>query len=160
MLLLQLISKRTNWEVRFASEKGAYVQTLPVTSFKELINQRIRWASNASYQLKLNFPFFSLLCNTFILNSTILAYLVVSIINPSLILNLILPLAVKALADVGVIYRGAMLYNRLKIVRYFFAWFLIIIPYTVSMGILGVLGYFSWKSRKSRFSRVANSGRK
>jgi cellulose synthase/poly-beta-1,6-N-acetylglucosamine synthase-like glycosyltransferase len=68
VLLLQLIFRKTNWKICFAPDKRAFNSTLPEKTFTGFINQRKRWASNGSYQFKLNKGFLLIVVNTFLIN--------------------------------------------------------------------------------------------
>ena len=58
--LLQLMRKKGH-RIIFNFSPTSFVYTHPVKSWKQLINQRSRWASNMKYQLKLNPEFFFIL---------------------------------------------------------------------------------------------------
>jgi cellulose synthase/poly-beta-1,6-N-acetylglucosamine synthase-like glycosyltransferase len=58
--LLQLM-RRAGHRIIFNFDKRSFVHTLPVKSWKQLTNQRSRWASNMKYQLKFDPEFFFIL---------------------------------------------------------------------------------------------------
>jgi cellulose synthase/poly-beta-1,6-N-acetylglucosamine synthase-like glycosyltransferase len=58
--LMQLM-RRKGHRIIFNFEKRSFVYTLPVKSWKQLVNQRSRWASNMKYQLRFNPEFFFIL---------------------------------------------------------------------------------------------------
>ncbi|MDP3115028.1 MAG: glycosyltransferase [Candidatus Cloacimonadaceae bacterium] len=58
--LMQLM-RRQGHRIIFNFDKRSFVNTLPVKSWHQLVNQRSRWASNMKYQLKFNPEFFFIL---------------------------------------------------------------------------------------------------
>ncbi|HQH49969.1 MAG TPA: glycosyltransferase [Candidatus Cloacimonadota bacterium] len=58
--LMQLM-RRAGHRIIFNFDKRSFVHTLPVKSWKQLTNQRSRWASNMKYQLKFDPEFFFIL---------------------------------------------------------------------------------------------------
>ncbi|MDZ4183193.1 MAG: glycosyltransferase [Candidatus Cloacimonadaceae bacterium] len=58
--LMQLM-RRKGHRIIFNFDKRSFVNTLPVKSWRHLLNQRSRWASNMKYQLKFNPEFFFIL---------------------------------------------------------------------------------------------------
>ncbi|MEN6444553.1 MAG: glycosyltransferase [Candidatus Cloacimonas sp.] len=58
--LLQLMRNKGH-KIIFNFQPNSYVYTRPVKSWKQLLNQRSRWASNMKYQLKFNPEFFFIL---------------------------------------------------------------------------------------------------
>lgn len=53
--------RRAGHRIIFNFDKRSFVHTLPVKSWKQLTNQRSRWASNMKYQLKFDPEFFFIL---------------------------------------------------------------------------------------------------
>ena len=155
VLLLQLINKKTDCKIVFASSKGVYNRTSAEKTFKGFVSQRKRWASNAPYQHRLNKLFFLHLVVVFLLNLGLLLSVPSAVNTPLLsggvaLSHPLVCLAVKALADFAVIFKGGSVHGRLDLLKYFPLWFVLEIPYIVSVGIFGSLGGFSWKGRKHR----------
>ena len=65
VLLMQKFVSRKK-VVKFACYANAYTETLPINSWKELINQRARWASNLKRMFGMNFKFFVYLVSCFV----------------------------------------------------------------------------------------------
>ncbi len=147
VLLLQLIYKLTNWKIRFAPSEKAFNYTLPESAVKSFLNQRKRWASNGSYQLKLNLVFFFFIAVMFLINAVFLlgtpiySMLFVSITTP------LWCLAAKFIGEFFITFKAAKIYQRTDLLKYFPLWFLIQIPYVVFTGVLGTIGQFKWKGR-------------
>jgi len=148
VLLLQLIRKFTNWKVRFAPLPGAFNWTEPEKTLKSFLNQRKRWASNGSYQIKLNLGFFFFIVCTFLMNvivifgSPIYALIYQSITIP------LLSLLLKFFIEFLITLKAASVYRRLDLLKYFPIWTVVQMPYVIFTGLMGSLGHFIWKDRK------------
>jgi len=149
VLLLQLIYKKTNWKIRFAPSPKSFNYSLPEKTLRKFSNQRKRWASNGSYQFKLNKGFFLIVINTFLINLLLLIYLPVFLIlskNPAVALSC---LFFKFLIEFLIILKGVQVYNRKDLIKYFPVWTALQIPYVVIVGLLGNIGKFVWKGREN-----------
>jgi cellulose synthase/poly-beta-1,6-N-acetylglucosamine synthase-like glycosyltransferase len=146
VLLMQLIRRHTLYKIIFASHPAAFVTSRPQSTVGEFIDQRKRWASNGSYQLKLDKLFFGFLSFVWLYNTAML-----------LGLFLVLPLfpvaylgcvAGKLIAELLISAQSARIFKRLDLLVYFPVWFLIQSPYISIVGFLGCIGQFRWKNRK------------
>ena len=149
VLLLQLIYKRTNWKIRFAPSPKSFNYSLPEKTLQKFSNQRKRWASNGSYQFKLNKGFFLIVINTFLINLLLSIYLPFFLVlskNPAVTLSC---LFVKFLIEFLIILKGVQVYNRKDLIKYFPVWAVLQIPYVVIVGLLGNIGKFVWKGREN-----------
>ncbi|MBN1154772.1 glycosyltransferase [candidate division KSB1 bacterium] len=149
VLLLQLIHRNTNWDIRFASNRGSFNHTNGEKTFRRFVSQRNRWASNGSYQLKLNKLFFLILLNTFTMNASLFVTIPISIFTQQHMPIVLGSLLLKMLIEFMVILRGAHIYGRGDLIRYFPLWSLLEIPYVMLVGMLGNFGKFVWKGRKN-----------
>ena len=147
ILILQLIRKYTTYRVVFASDPSTFAVSEPQPTLKELIQQRIRWASNGSFQIRLNIPFFTYLLIVFLNNLVLLVGLPLSLITGAAVDNFMLCLWAKIAAEGLVAAKSASYFHRTDLLKYFPIWFLVQMPYVVLMGILGSIGNFSWKDR-------------
>jgi len=148
VLLLQLIRKQTNFKAIFAADPASFAVSQPQPDLRSLLNQRKRWASNGSYQLHLNIPFFLYLLLVFLNSFVLLIGLPLAFLTGIATTPLLLCLAAKASAELLFAMLNAKAFNRMDLLKYFPVWFFVQVPYIVSMGILGSLGNFSWKERK------------
>jgi cellulose synthase/poly-beta-1,6-N-acetylglucosamine synthase-like glycosyltransferase len=148
VLLLQLIQKSTKWKAIFAADRRSYTTSQPQPNLRDFLNQRKRWASNGSYQIKLNFPFFLYLFVVFINNASLLIgvpFALVTGMHRSLIISCFLA---KALIEGLVALKSTSYFQRFDLLKYFPVWFFIQIPYVVIAGLFGTFGRFSWKGRQ------------
>ncbi len=148
VLLLQLIRKFTNWKIKFAASPGAFNWAEPEKTLKSFLNQRKRWASNGSYQLKLNLGFFFFIMSVFLMNAiVILGTPIYALIHHSITIPF-LSLFVKFFIEFLITLKAATVYQRTDLLKYFPIWTVAQIPYVFFTGLLGSLGHFIWKDRK------------
>jgi len=148
VLLLQLVRKHTNWKIKFAPLPAAFNWTRPEKTLKSFLNQRKRWASNGSYQIKLNLGFFLFILSVFLMNAfVILGTSIYALIYHAITIPL-LSLLVKFFIEFLITFKAATVYQRHDLLKYFPIWAVVQIPYVVFTGLLGSLGHFIWKDRK------------
>lgn len=151
VLLLQLISRYTNWKARFASSAQGFNWTKPEKTLRAFLNQRKRWASNGAFQIRLNIVFFIFILITFLMN--VIGFLgtpIYFLSTHSWQLPLVC-MAAKFSMEFLVTVKGAVVYRRTDLLRYFPLWMVLQMPYVIFTGLLGSLGRFIWKERS--FSR-------
>ncbi len=148
VLLLQLIRAHTRWRIVFASASEAFASSAPQHTFAELMNQRKRWASNGSYQLFLNVPFFTYLLLVFLNNAAMLFGLPLSLITGVALRTFLFTALIKAISEGIIAWRSATVFGRKDLLKYFPVWFFLQIPYVVIVGLLGSTGGFNWKDRR------------
>ncbi|MDY6914916.1 MAG: glycosyltransferase [Candidatus Cloacimonadota bacterium] len=138
--LMQLFRK-AGYKMRFSFFKHSFVQTLPAKSWKQFLNQRIRWASNFKWQLLLNVEFFFYLASFILI--TLLPWVALFI---KWQLALILFLA-RILVDV---FYLLISFRILQIPRFklkmYILWFLLQPVYIIIAAIGGQLEIFRWKT--------------
>jgi len=139
-LLLQRIKSFTKWKIVFASDSFSYVSNYPVTTLKELLTQRIRWATDVFYIRHFDPLFFSIIVITFLANLFPFILLGISPWYPTLIYPLFLGLVVKFVIEGILMIRTTHVFNRKNLRPTFPNWFFFQIPYITTMGILSFLG--------------------
>ncbi|MDZ7725012.1 MAG: glycosyltransferase [candidate division KSB1 bacterium] len=147
VLLLNLIRKYTNHKIAFASHPDTFVFSHPQPTLAALLNQRIRWASNGSYQIQLNFLFFIYLLLVYIFNLMLLIALPLSLLLPSSIPVTLACLASRFIFEGALAMKSVKFFNRRDLLPYFSLWFFAQIPYIIYVGLLGTFGRFKWKER-------------
>ena len=148
VLLLQMFKKYTDYRVNFSFYKESFVTTIPCSSVKEFINQRIRWASNASYQIKTDMPFFIYLVSIYLTNLSLFITIPLSLFIRELGYLPVCCLLLKWFIDLLVLTKGAIIFKRFDLVKYFIPWEIFQMFYFITAGALGVTGKFTWKGRK------------
>ncbi|MFC1562461.1 glycosyltransferase [candidate division KSB1 bacterium] len=147
ILLLQMIKKYTNFKINFSFNPESFVTTHPSKSLKDFFNQRIRWASNAFYQRKINIPFFIYLIDLYSVNIGLLIYLTLSILFKDFSFILLFCLLLKWLTDFFVLLKGAKIFDRIDLIKFFIFWEIFQPIYFTFAGIIGTFGKFTWKGR-------------
>ncbi|MDE3000470.1 MAG: glycosyltransferase [Gemmatimonadota bacterium] len=155
VLLLQLF-RRAGARIAFSDHPHTFVSTRRAESMAGLWTQRRRWASNARRMASLNPVFFVYLANVFLINLLIPSGIVIGAVEAAVGLPLSC-LAVKTLADLGVVWRGARRFGRTDLLPVLPVWELVQIPYTVLVGLFGTFGSFVWKGRTHPASRVGST---
>ncbi|MDE2889206.1 MAG: glycosyltransferase [Gemmatimonadota bacterium] len=155
VLLLQLF-RRAGARIAFSDHPHTFVSTRRAESIAGFWTQRRRWASNARIMASLNPVFFAYLANVFLINLLIPSGIILGAVETAVGLPLSC-LAVKALADLGVVWRGTRRFGRTDLLPVLPVWVLLQIPYTVLVGLFGTFGRFVWKGRTHPAGRVRSS---
>ncbi len=137
--LIQSISKLS--KCTFNLSPGGAVTTHPVLSLWQFLNQRIRWASNATELKNTNKLFLIFLVSAFVIQLILLIHIILGLFS----LQLLFVFIVKSLFD-GIVYLVGS--SKLKIslsLSMFFLWSILQPVYIPLMGLMGTLGYFKWK---------------
>jgi hypothetical protein len=145
MLLMHKIHEKYPGRVGYLFTPGAIVQTEPMASWKNFLNQRIRWASKAtSYDDK---RIFWVLLLVYLLNAYLFLLPVVSIFYPAFFAYWLLLLVGKTVCEIGFMKQVAAFYNLKKLLWWFPLMQPFHITYTVISGWLGKFGKYEWKGR-------------
>ncbi|MCJ7813546.1 hypothetical protein MUP95_09565, partial [bacterium] len=147
VLLLQLIDRNTSWKIGFAPSPKSYNSSEPEKNFRDFLNQRKRWASNGSYQIKLNRLFFLFILITFLVNALILIRFSTAFIFSKLVILSWISLTIKLCTEWLLVLKGCSIYRRFDLIKIFPLWFILQIPYIFIIGLLGSVGQFIWKNR-------------
>lgn len=147
ILLLQLIRKYTRWKIRFAPSENAFNWTQPEKTIKSFLNQRKRWASNGSYQIKLNIGFFFFIISVFLMNLIMLFGIPIYVYLYHAIAVPLFCLFVKFLVEFLITLTGTSVFHRTDLLKYFPIWAVLQVPYVIFTGLMSSLGHFIWKDR-------------
>ena len=160
-------------EIRFAAFSNAFTETMPITSWKALLNQRSRWASNLKIMYKLNTKFFLYLTSCFLFMGLFpilpLLVLLISLLSPSfyaeqahIFLSILFAFAIliflRWIFDVRFINYALEnwgLSDKLKYINrknrqqtYISEWLFISPFYIILVTFMGLFSMFIWKNRK------------
>ena len=144
MLLMEKISKEHPTRVLYLKSKEVIISTAAMNSFKDFLNQRIRWASKTSnYTDK---KMVAVLALVYIFNVWTLVLALLSIFYfPVCLLGLLL--LGKIIIELFFLYPVASFFNNKKLLW----WFPVAQPfhilYTIIAGWLGTFGSYTWKGR-------------
>ena len=148
--LMQLM-RRKGMKIIFNFDPKSFVYTYPVKSWKQLVNQRSRWASNMKYQLKFNSEFFFILLSMSFMYWGSLIVLVFSwkIALAILILRVIIENIFfgNTRSRFGVTRKMAMFYPIWIVIQTFFLVFTMV---------LGQFNLFEWYGKKPYQKRGSN----
>ncbi len=123
----------------FNYNPDTFVTTLPKTTVRSYLNQRIRWSSNSKYNFRSSPIFFGFLVSAFLANSSILYY-VLTLSNLSLFL-----ISAKFLLEGFVVFIGSRIFlTKISFLSYSI-WNMTQPIYIPIVGLAGLIGKFSWK---------------
>lgn len=145
MLLMYKMKKAFKDGLGYLHHPSAIVVTEPMRTWKDFLNQRIRWASKAD-QYKDRSIFWTLLL-VYLVNALLLVILFLGIWVKGGILAWLVLLGVKILAELALMLPVARFYRQENTL----VWFALMQPfhiaYTVAAGWLGKFGSYRWKGR-------------
>ena len=146
-LLMQQISRKTNYKVKFCFDEKSVVKTAANKNLSQFYNQRKRWASKGFFYADKLFIARLVLIFFFYLSliaSVIFGFTVSNLFLIYLLSALLLKIALEYL----IIKKGnSRLFNS-PVTKYFFIAELFQIPYIILASIGGVFGNYKWKDRK------------
>lgn len=145
IFLLEKMKKTFPEQVLFLKSKGAIVSTKPQNSWKNVINQRIRWASKTSKQKNLA----SLLLGFLVLftNISLLALPIFMFFDPENLIIYVSLLLFKIITDYLLLRQTAIFFNE-KIEFWKFLWQAFLYAAIVLIVAFGSLrGNYTWKGR-------------
>ncbi|MFT4024824.1 MAG: glycosyltransferase [Flavihumibacter sp.] len=146
MLLMQKIGAAYPHQIAYAKSKDAIVETRPVGSLKQFLQQRIRWASKARFyrEKKLKGVLLMVyLCNFLLLLSVLAAFFSVKAIFPALLLLLL-----KTAVEWVFMWKVASFFDRVSLMPFFPLFQPLHILYTVAAGSFSQFGQYEWKGRQ------------
>ncbi len=132
-------------KVQFLKSKEVIVSTKPQQTWKNLLNQRIRWASKTSKQKNLVSIFLGIL--VFLVNASILGLFFLMVFNSENMVIYLSLICFKILTDYAVVHQAASFFDS-KIVFWKFLWHPIV--YAVIVTIVGFGSFrpnYTWKGR-------------
>ena len=137
--LMQLF-KKNNKKIVFSFYPESFMKTKPVNSWKDLLNQRTRWASNTKWQFQLNIEFFFYLFSVF---GTVLLPILLLFFHLKIGITLLL---LRFCFEFFYVKKAAKLFliksNRLS---FFPIWFILQPLYLIAVAVGGQLNLFRWK---------------
>jgi cellulose synthase/poly-beta-1,6-N-acetylglucosamine synthase-like glycosyltransferase len=141
-LLVQKIANHFPWKARYCIAPETFVKTTGKETFKELWEQRKRWASKTIYYsprivflLSMVFTFLMTLCIGSIL----------SFLSWKIFLATVIAFIIKVIGDMFVIIRGLRIFNQQQLLKWFFPVEFIHAPFIVLAVLFGTAGKFQWK---------------
>jgi len=146
-LLMQKVSKDTDFRVKFCIDKKAIVKTSANKTIENFIQQRKRWASKGLFYADKSLVLKLMLIYTFYFG-LILQLILGLTTHISFLFPFIMSLLLKFAFEFMILHKGKdKLFSDLNL-KYFFPTELIQIPYIIYAGLVGTFGNYFWKSRK------------
>lgn len=146
-LLMQKISRDTDFKVKFCIEKKAIVKTSANKSFGDFYQQRKRWASKGLFYGDKSLVLKLILIYIFYVG-LILQLILGITIKEIFLFSLLASLLLKIIFEFRILSSGKkILFDHLDL-NYLLLAELFQIPYIIITGLVGAFGNYSWKSRK------------
>jgi len=147
LLLMHKIAKAYTNEIIYLKSAGVIVKTIPTTTIKAFLNQRIRWASKAEkYEDKRMLPVL-ILVYLFNLSMFILMVLLLFKQDKTTITLFLFLIFLKTEIELLFLYPVAKFFGERKLLWLFPIFQPFHIVYTVVAGFLGKFGTYNWKGR-------------
>jgi ABC-type dipeptide/oligopeptide/nickel transport system permease subunit len=155
MLLMHKMYKKYPQGIFFLKSREAIVPTQPERSWKNLLNQRIRWSSKADqYDDK---RIFRVLLFVYFFNLQFAALLVASFFNKRYIFILVIMLVWKTVIEFPFVRKIAFFFDQQKLLAFFPFLQPLHILYVLTAGWFGKFGSYEWKGRTVRRSDQGRS---
>ena len=151
VLLMQMVRNDTNWRIVFAADRPTFSVHPRAVSWRSLLAQRSRWASNVPMIARMDPLFFLYMIVTYILSWFVVAAPLIWWMEWVPLDCLLGVLAVKWCGEVVLFSRVLHFAKRVELRRFWPLWALLQPWHIAIVGGLGPLGLFSWKGRKHRW---------
>jgi len=146
-LLMQKISKDTDFKVKFCLDRQAIVKTKANKTVNDFFQQRKRWASKGLFYRDRSLVLKLILIYFFYLGLFTQLVLAVTT-NQIFYLSLVGSILLKSIYEFRILYKGkSKLFNDLNL-KYLLIAEILQIPYIIYAGVAGIFGNYLWKSRK------------
>jgi biofilm PGA synthesis N-glycosyltransferase PgaC len=146
MLLMHKVWKKYPTAVSFLKSQDAIVLTQPMKTWSSFFNQRIRWASKATYYK--DWRIFSVLLLVYLFNLSFLALFIAGFFNYEYWLWLAGSWAAKTLIEIPFVYSVTRFFGNPGLLFWFFFFQPLHIIYTIISGLFGQFGKYEWKGRR------------
>ena len=146
-LLMQKISRDTDFKVKFCIDQKAIVKTSANKTIHDFFQQRKRWASKGLFYGDNSLIIKLILIYLFYVG--LILQIILGISGSSiLLLTTLISLALKFIFEYRILYLGkSKIFQNLSL-KYFIIAEILQIPYIIYTGLMGAFGNYSWKSRK------------
>ena len=146
-LLMQKMNLQTDWEIRFAKDKRAIVNSQALNSWGEVKAQRLRWVSKARAYLDRSINVVQFL---FLLSFMSLLILVgLSIWSKYWASILLVGILLKLIPDFWILFTAAKFFHKLPLLKYLPILQPAYLLYVIWIGVAGnMVSTYSWKGRQ------------
>ena len=146
MLLMHKIQKRYPEKIMFLKSKNVIVETASAETFKDFINQRIRWASKADQYTDKKIT--AVLLLVYFLNVWIFILGISSFFSVKAFYYFLISIAIKTTVEFIFLFPVSKFFGKQKLLWWFFPAQPFHILYTIVAGFLGKFGSYQWKERR------------
>jgi len=146
MLLMHKISRKYPGQVHYLKSKQATVTSLPMQTWKEFFDQRIRWSSKARFYDDKRILWVLLL--VYLFNLSFLVLFVAGFWSHVLWIFMGILWIAKTIIEFPFVYSVASFFDKVSLLKYFFFFQPLHIAYTIIAGFLGQFGSYEWKGRR------------
>ncbi len=148
MLLMYKIWKKYPQQVHYLKNDNAIIETEPMPNWTSFFEQRIRWASKATYYKDWRISL--VLVFVYLFNVLFFVLLILAILKSFYWWALFIYLVGKLFIETPFVYSVAKFYKQQRLLIYFPCLQPLHITYTVLIGILSRLRTYHWKGRKTK----------
>lgn len=146
-LLMQKISKDTDFKVKFCIDKNAIVKTRANKTARDFYQQRKRWASKGLFYSDKLLVLKLILIYSFYVSLVVQMFLGL-FFHQIFLISFLISLTLKILLEFRILSKGKrIIFNDLQL-KHLFISELLQIPYIILAGLVGAFGNYLWKSRK------------
>lgn len=146
MLLMHKIWKKYPQQCHYLKSEDVIVHTSPMKTWKDFLNQRIRWASKAKkYEDK---RIFFVLLLVYLFNLSFPALLIAMCWNLKFGVAFLILWVAKTIVEFSFVLSVASFFNKRSLLKYFFILQPVHIAYTIIAGLFGQFGKYEWKGRR------------
>ena len=156
VLLMQMIRTQTQWRIAFASAPASFTVHPPATSWKGLLNQRARWASNAPLMATFDPLFYGYMTITYGLSLCVILSPILVLLGWVHPLFTAVVLGSKWFGETLFFLRANALGQRSELTLFLPLYMLLQPIHVAIVGGFGALGVFSWKGRRHRWGQTNN----
>jgi len=146
MLLMHKFAEKYPERIHYLKSKAAIVSTTPMSSWRSFFNQRIRWASKATYYSDKRI--FWVLLLVYVFNLCVVVMLLAGFWDHSYWLYLLIATLLKTLVELPFLLSIATFFEKQGIINYFLFFQPLHILYTIVAGFFGQFGTYEWKGRR------------
>ena len=154
VLLMQMIRTQTQWRIAFASAPASFTVHPPATSWKGLLNQRARWASNAPLMATFDPLFYGYMLITYGLSLCVILSPILVLLGWVHPLFMAVVLGSKWFGETLFFLRANALGQRSELTLFLPLYMLLQPIHVAIVGGLGALGVFSWRGRRHRWGQT------
>jgi cellulose synthase/poly-beta-1,6-N-acetylglucosamine synthase-like glycosyltransferase len=142
--LIQSIDRLGDWKIAYSIQAQSQVQTEPPLSLRQFWEQRKRWASKCSFYQPKQVAF---LGGIFAYYALILICLILGLFHLPLLYLGLASWSVKTGMDYWSMRKGAGLFSKRELLRYFPVTCLLHVPLIIAAVLAGTFGQFTWKGQ-------------